>query len=55
MLAPPSTAMWIEGRKRLSRGSFDWHTAQAHPIIGTPDEVPEPRNVIRAGSLVRAG
>jgi hypothetical protein len=30
----------------------DWHTAQSQPIIGTPVEVPVPRNVIR--SPVRA-
>jgi hypothetical protein len=33
----------------VSRGSGDRHTAHVQPIAGTPDEVPEPRNVTRAG------
>jgi hypothetical protein len=28
----------------LSRGSLLAHTSHAHPIIGTPAEVPVPRN-----------
>ena len=35
------------GRVRLSRGSVDEQTAQSHPIMGTPWEVPVPRKVIR--------
>jgi hypothetical protein len=35
----------MEDRVRLSRGSADWQTAQRHPIIGTPWDVPEPRTV----------
>ena len=30
---------------RLSRASADRHTWQSHPIMGTPVEVPVPRNV----------
>ena len=33
-------------RKRLSRGSVDRQTAQVHPIIGTPELVPDPKKVI---------
>jgi hypothetical protein len=39
----------MDGRSRRSRGSPDRQTAQAHPIIGTPAEVPVPRKVTRAG------
>src|SRR5476651_315333 len=35
----------MEERVRLSRGSADRQTAQRHPIIGTPWDVPEPRTV----------
>jgi hypothetical protein len=31
----------------LSRGSVDRQTAQSHPIWGTPNDVPVPRNVSR--------
>jgi hypothetical protein len=34
---------------RLSRGSVDLQTAQSHAIIGTPCDVPVPRNVTLAG------
>ena len=36
----------MDGRRRLSRGSFELHTAQWHPIVGTPVLVPEPNTVI---------
>ena len=39
----------IEGRRRLSRGSFEWQTRQGQPSVGTPIEVPEPRTVIFSG------
>jgi hypothetical protein len=35
----------IEGRVRWSCGSDDEHTAQVHPIVGTPIDVPLPRTV----------
>src|SRR5215471_18777950 len=38
--------MRMEGRVRRSRGSLEWQTAQSHPIIGTPWDVPVPRRVI---------
>src|SRR5215218_5176677 len=41
------TSRWIEGRSRLSRGSVERQTSQVHPIIGTPADVPVPRNVTR--------
>jgi len=31
-----------EGRSRRSRGSAEVHTAQSHPSVGTPIEVPSP-------------
>src|SRR5258708_13686601 len=34
-----------EGRVRLSCGSADWQTAQSHPRVGTPIEVPLPSTV----------
>lgn len=34
-----------EVRRRLSRSSAEVHTVQSHAIIGTPCEVPVPRNV----------
>src|SRR5664279_5677538 len=34
-----------EGLSRRSRGSAEVHTAQSHPTVGTPIEVPVPRNV----------
>src|ERR1035437_5007288 len=36
-----------EGRSRRSCGSTEVHTAQSHPSVGTPIEVPVPRNVSR--------
>jgi hypothetical protein len=35
-----------ELRKRLSLGSFDWHTEHEQPTTGTPVDVPVPRKVI---------
>src|SRR5678815_5190030 len=43
----PGTLTWIDGRRRLSRGSVERHTSQSQPIIGTPEDVPVPRNVTR--------
>lgn len=40
-----SEAMRILLRRRLSLGSAEVHTAQSHPIIGTPPLVPVPKNV----------
>jgi hypothetical protein len=42
---PPSKSSRIPGRNRLLRGSSEVHTAQAHPTIGTPVEVPDPVTV----------
>jgi hypothetical protein len=42
--------MAIDGRRRVSCGSDDWHTAQAHAISGTPWDVPLPRTVTRAAA-----
>ena len=39
----------MEGRRRLSCGSFEWQTRQGQPSVGTPIEVPEPRTVIFSG------
>src|SRR5262249_25854625 len=47
-----------DGRVRLSRASLLVHTAQLHPIIGTPALVPVPRNsssIFIAESLFAAG
>ena len=44
--AAPAVSTKIDGRRRLSRGSVERHTAQSQPIIGTPCDVPVPRNVI---------
>jgi hypothetical protein len=35
----------MEGRVRRSRGSLEWHTAQSHPSVGTPIDVPLPSTV----------
>ena len=43
---PLSVRSRTDGRQRLSRGSVDRQTSHVHPIIGTPCEVPVPRNVI---------
>src|SRR5512146_1202482 len=40
---PYSTS--TEGRVRWSRGSGELHTAQVHPIVGTPMDVPLPSTV----------
>ena len=45
--ACPGTSTWMDGRRRVSRGSEDVQTSHVHPIIGTPDEVPVPRKVTR--------
>lgn len=37
----------MEGLDRESRGSVDRQTTQSHPIIGTPCDVPVPRNSTR--------
>jgi hypothetical protein len=42
----------MDGRSRLSRGSVERHTLQLQPIIGTPCDVPVPRNRTRAGTDV---
>src|SRR5882762_8665607 len=39
-----------EGRSLLSCGSFDLHTRQGHPSVGTPMDVPEPSTVIFSGA-----
>ena len=44
---PSSKSRAIDGRSRVSRGSVDRQTSQSHPIIGTPCEVPVPRNSTR--------
>jgi hypothetical protein len=43
--APPLISNRIEGRLRRSRGSWERHVSQRQPIIGTPCEVPVPRNL----------
>jgi hypothetical protein len=47
--ARPGTSMKMEGRRRVSYGSVDWHTRQVQAMSGTPCDVPLPRNVTRAG------
>src|ERR1700736_1905938 len=41
---PPYSSM-IEGRVRRSWGSLEWQTAQSHPRVGTPIDVPLPSTV----------
>src|SRR5579864_3232853 len=41
----PSNSSMIEGRVRRSWGSLEWQTAQSHPRVGTPMEVPLPNTV----------
>src|SRR5215469_16218391 len=36
----------MEGRRRLSRGSGDRQTSHKHPMVGTPELVPDPSTVI---------
>src|SRR5687768_12744704 len=50
-LVPSSPRTNSEGRRRVSRGSSDRQVLQSQPIIGTPWEVPVPRNVISKRSL----
>jgi hypothetical protein len=50
MVAPLARRTRIDGRARVSRGSVEVHTTQAQPIIGTPIDVPVPRNVTSTGS-----
>src|SRR3712207_2184877 len=45
--------MTTDGRVRLSLGSVLSHTAQWHPIIGTPALVPVPRNSSSTSSIRR--
>ena len=40
----PSISIRMEALRRLSRGSVEEHTAQLHPIWGTPVDVPVPKN-----------
>src|SRR5215467_7626739 len=47
----PSRERRIDGRRRLSCGSFEWQTRHGQPKVGTPIEVPEPRTVIFNGAL----
>ncbi len=49
IVAPSASRTRIDGRDRLSRGSVDRQTAQVQPIIGTPIDVPVPRNVTSTG------
>ena len=48
----PSYSSMIEGRVRRSRGSVEWQTAQSHPSVGTPIEVPLP-NTVNVAFIVR--
>ena len=41
----PAYSIMIEGRVRRSWGSLEWHTAQSHPSVGTPIDVPLPSTV----------
>src|SRR5580698_3031127 len=41
----PPYSIRTEGRVRRSWGSEEWHTAQSHPMVGTPIEVPLPSTV----------
>jgi hypothetical protein len=53
--AVPGTLTRTEGRRRRFRRSGEVHTAQAHPIIGMPVEVPVPRNVMRSAGAGGGG
>src|SRR5690348_16907734 len=46
---PSSVSTYTDARHRLSCGSVDRHVPQSQPIIGTPCDVPVPRNVMRKG------
>jgi hypothetical protein len=53
---PSPAAMKIDGRSRVSRGSSERQVLHSQPIIGTPCDVPVPRNVICNwvyGSMIR--
>src|SRR5579872_4677648 len=41
----PAYSSMIEGRVRRSCGSVERHTAQSHPKVGTPIDVPLPSTV----------
>src|SRR5438477_7213317 len=41
----PSYSIMMEGRVRRSRGSVERQTAQSHPNVGTPMDVPLPSTV----------
>jgi hypothetical protein len=43
----PSISTIADVRRRLSRGSLERHTSHWQPIVGTPCDVPVPRNVKR--------
>ena len=42
----PPSSIKMDERRRLSFSSVERHTSQSHAIIGTPCDVPVPRNVI---------
>jgi hypothetical protein len=46
-MVEPADSRTAPERVRLSRGSVERQTAQSHPIWGTPNDVPVPRNVSR--------
>ena len=49
-------SMATEGRRRWSRGSLEVQTRQLHPRVGTPMEVPLPRNrMLALGRVGRRG
>src|SRR5580658_966161 len=41
----PSYSSMMDGRVLRSCGSLEWHTAQSHPSVGTPIDVPLPSTV----------
>ena len=45
---PPESGWRIrmDGRRRVSRGSVEWQTAQEQPMVATPELVPEPRTLM---------
>ena len=42
-----SLSIITEVRRRWSRGSSERHTSQEHPMMGTPWDVPVPKNTRR--------
>jgi hypothetical protein len=48
---PPASSIEIDGRQRVSRGSLDVQVSHEQPIIGTPWEVPVPRNLTAQGPV----